>query len=262
MVKVALITGGSSGIGNAVAIEYAKLGYKVAITGKQSEDISEIVKQLEAHLPDNCTDHILTIEADFEIPAQVEPIVEKVVEKFGRLDILVNNAGYTGNKSGLMDDKFFDDFQKILQVNLVAPTRIAQLAIKHLTKTRGVIINVSSICDRIAVPNISYSVSKAGITMLTKTLANALEGTGIRVVTVAPGPIRTNFSQEMDAYARMSSLNRIGEAKEVANAISFLSSDKASYIHGCTVDVDGGSYSKFAGLIDTEWKISEVSNKC
>lgn len=256
MSKAVLVTGGSSGMGKAVALEYSKLGYRVAITGRTADELVGMEQQLAELSPNKSMDDFLAIEADFEIPAQVETIVERVVAKFGQLDILINNAGYIGKKCGLMNEEFFDDFKKILQVNLVAHTRIVQLAIRHLTKTKGVIINVSSICDRIALPNISYSVSKAGISMLTKSLANALEGTGVRVVAVAPGATRTNFAENMDAYARLSSLNRIGEAQDIANTIVFLTSDKASFIHGTIIDVDGGSYTKFGGLIDVDWNIT------
>lgn len=245
------MTGASAGIGEATAYEYAKLGYKVAFTGRNEERLNKVLEQLVALSPNKSRDDFLPIKADFEIPAQVENVVEKTVAKFGQLNILVNNAGFPGKKRDLSHDDFFEDFQRVLQVNLLASTRIAQLATKHLIKTKGVIINVSSIADRLALPTISYSVSKAGLTMLTKTLANAFEGTGVRVVTVAPGPILTNFAEGMEAYAPMTSLGRVGESKEVAETIVFLASDKASFIHGCTVDVDGGTYNKFAGMFDS-----------
>lgn len=249
--KVVLVTGASAGIGEATALEYAKQGYKVAFTGRNEERLKTVFELLVAHSPSKSRDNILAIKADFEKPAEVESVVEQTVVKFGRLDILVNNAGSPGKKRDLSHEDFFEDFQRIIQVNLMAATRVAQLATKHLIKTKGVIINVSSIADRLALPNISYSVSKAGLTMLTKTLANALEGTGVRVVTVSPGPILTNFAEGLESYAPMSSLHRVGEAKEVAQTIVFLASDKASYIHGCTIDVDGGVYNKFAGMFDS-----------
>lgn len=251
MTKVVLVTGASAGIGEATALEYAKLGYKVAFTGRNEERLNKVLEQLVEVSPSKSADDFLAIKADFEIPAQVEPVVEKTVAKFGQLNILVNNAGFPGQKRDLSHEDFFEDFQRIIQVNLMAATRIAQLASKHLIKTKGVIINVSSIADRLAMPTISYSVSKAGLTMLTKTLANAFDGTGVRAVTVAPGPIKTNFAEGIEAYGPLSSLSRVGESKEVADTIVFLASEKASYIHGCTIDVDGGVYSKFGGMFDS-----------
>lgn len=248
--KVVLVTGGSSGIGAATAVEYSKLGYKVVITGRDKNRIQNVLDQLTSLSPSKNTNNFLALTANFEDPAQVDPIVEQTLNKFGQLDILVNNAGYRGEAKGLNGAGFFEDFQNIMQVNLMAATRLAQLASPHLIKTKGVIINVSSICDRLPTPSISYSVAKAGLSMLTKTLANALEGTGVRVVTVAPGPIVTNFSSNLDKYGKATSLQRAGEATEVANTIVFLASDKASYIHGCTIDIDGGLMSKFNGLFN------------
>lgn len=252
--KVVLVTGGSSGIGEACALKYAELGYRVAITGRNQDRLLKVVEKMVEVAPakaaEQLKDDFLILKNDFEDPQQVDSVVKQTVEKFGKLDIVINNAGYPGKRLGLSDADFFEDFQKILQVNLIAATRIAQLASSHLIKTKGVMINVSSVADRVAAPTISYSVSKAGLSMLTKTLANALEGTGVRVVTVSPGPIQTNFSDRTAMMAPMTSLGRAGEAREVADTIVFLTSDKASYIHGCTIDVDGGTYAKFGGFFN------------
>lgn len=189
-------------------------------------------------------DNFLATSANFENTSDVDQVVERTLKKFARLDVLVNNAGFPGHKRPFEHEDFYADFKRVLQVNLMAPTRIAQLAAEHLVKTKGVIINVSSIADRLAMPNVSYSVSKAGLSMLTKTLANALGGTGVRVVGVSPGPVRSNFVEGIEALNDMSSLNRVGEPSEVADLIVFLSSQKASYINGSTVDIDGGIYAK------------------
>lgn len=257
--KVVLVTGASSGIGEATAIEYAKLGYRVAITGRNEERLGKVIEQLTASSSSRDGDRFLAFRADFEDPAQVEPIVEQTINKFKRLDILINNAGYLGKKCELDHADFYDDFKRILQVNLFSAVRISQLARPYLVESKGVIINVSSIADRIGMPAISYSISKAGLTMLTKGLTNGLDGTGVRVVTVSPGPVVTNIAdpQQLTGLGFLSSLHRAGKSKEVADTIVFLSSDKASYITGCTLDVDGGVYTKFGGSFLTHKDLLE-----
>lgn len=250
-VKVVLITGASSGIGKATAVEYAKLGYKLAITGRNKERLDQVVESLGSVSPSkSASSDFLALVADFEDPKQVEPVVVNTLNKFGRLDILINNAGYTGERFSILEDGFYEDFKNIIQVNLMAATRLAQLAYPHVVKSKGVIVNVSSIADRIATPTMSYSISKAGLSMLTKTLANSLDGTGVRVLTVSPGPIMTNISRGIDKMGPTTSLGRVGQPVEVASTIVFLTSDKASYIHGATIDVDGGCMVKFGGMFN------------
>lgn len=243
-----LVTGGSSGIGESSAKLYAQLGYKVAITGRNEDRLNKVLEAMVNLSPNKSKSDFLILKADLEDPKQVDSVVSGTVAKFGGIDILVNNAGFMGENRHIELDGFFEDFKKILQVNLFAPVRIAQLATPYLLKSKGVIVNVSSVADRLGSPTISYSISKAGLSMLTKCLANAYDGRGVRVVTVAPGPIKTNFAENLDLYGPTTSLMRAGEAEEVAQTIVFLSSDKASYIHGCTVDVDGGLSSKFGGI--------------
>lgn len=255
--KVILITGASNGIGEATALEYAKLGCKIAFTGRNLGRLDEVLRSLVAVSNNKTADDFLALQADFEDQAQVESIVTKTVSKFGKLDVLINNAGYPGKSRNINDEDFFDDFKNIMQVNLMAATRLAQLATPHLLKTKGVIINVSSVADRIPLASVSYSVSKAGLTMMGNCLANSLAGTGVRVVTVSPGPIKTKISRDsiidadsaktrQEEFSKAVSLKRFGESDEVAQTIVFLTSDKASFINGCTIDVDGGMVSHLA----------------
>lgn len=246
--KVAIVTGASSGIGREVALVFAEQGLKVVIVGRNEERLEQVLKLVVESSPFKTADNFLSIVADFADSKQVDQVVEEALAKFGKIDILINNAGTPGGRKSIDAPDFFEDFSTILQVNLMAATRLAQLAVKHLLVTKGVIVNISSVCDRVASPSISYSVAKAGLSMLTKTLANALDGTGVRVVTVSPGPIMTNFSKHTAAYGSLTSLARSGEAKEVADVVAFLCSDKASYIHGTTIDVDGGLCAKFGNL--------------
>lgn len=246
--KVAVVTGASSGIGRAIALEFAKNDHKVVIVGRDQDRLNEVIESMAEVSTAKSRDNFLSMIADFEDIKQVDMIVDKTIDKFNRIDILINNAGTPGKRRTLDDADFFEDFNVILQVNLIAATRLAQLVAKHIVATKGVIINISSVADRVPSPSISYSVAKAGLSMLTKTMANALDGTGARVITVSPGPIKTNFSKRTGSYGPLTALRRPGEAEEVANVVAFLCSDKASYIHGTNIDVDGGFCSKFGDV--------------
>lgn len=245
--KVVLVTGGSSGIGEAIAIEFMKNGYRVAFTGRNKDRIKKVFKALVELAPGKSDEHVLAITVDFEDKGSVETVIQQTVNKFGRLDVLINNAGYSGKKRTIKDSDFFEDFQNIMQVNLVSAVRLSQLAVPHLVKAKGVIINVSSIADRVALDSMSYSISKAGMSMLTKTLANALEGQGVRSVGISPGPVKTNFAVGIQHAGYVTSLGRVGESEEVAQFALFLASDKASFIHGSVLDIDGGTLTKFGG---------------
>lgn len=247
-IKVVLVTGASAGgIGHATALEFAKLGYKVAITGRDKQRLKETMRDLEsaaAPFGAGPETNFLTLEVDLENTIQVDELIPQVIAKFGQLDILINNAGSVGKRKSLLDDDFYEDYLGIMQVNLLAPTRLAQLAAPHLLKAPhgGVIINVCSVADRLAFSsNASFCISKAGLSMLTKTLANTFEGKSVRVLTVSPGAIATNIVPGSATMGKLSTLaERSGTSKEVADVIVFLASDKASYMTGTCVDVDGG----------------------
>lgn len=262
--KVALVTGGSSGIGQATALEFAKLGHKVAITGRNSERLEAVLNELYEVCPARAqgaqrSDYFLALQVNFEDDRQVESVVGRVVGHFKALNILVNNAGYVGESHDLLDEEFYEDFGKLLQVNLLAPTRLSQMAAPHLMKgsvsNPGILINVSSTADRVPIKALGYCVSKAGLSMLTKVLANSLEGKNVRVLTVSPGPVRTSISPDVRVIEYMGEkatlMHRPGYASEVADLIVFLASEKASYMHASTIDIDGGHISKL-GLMITE----------
>lgn len=214
--KVALVAGGSSSIGRAAAIEYAKLGYKVAITGPDGHELEQAHAELVAASPTSLASDFLALPAHWidDAPAQTK-VVQATVDGFGRLDVLVNSAHHPDAGPDICDDAFFDHFHNVFQAGLVVAIRLARRAAPHLVKTRGVIVNVSAPLDRAGdPPSIGHCVVRAGLSMLTKVMANALDGVGVRVVSVAPGP----------------------SSEEVANLIVFLTSDKASFIHGCTLD--------------------------
>lgn len=243
--KVALITGASSGIGEAAALEFAKLGYNVVITGRNDARLESVANKLTQECKDS---NVLSLKVEMSDEQQVDTVVAKTVDHFGRIDVLVNNAGTLGHETQIQEPDFYDDFKNIMQVNLFAPVRLSQLALPHLEKTKGVIVNISSIADSFAIHTVSYSVSKAGLSMLSRTLVNALEGNGVRVVTISPGPIATNIVPEMESAAAITALNRIGQPKEVADLIVFAATDKGSFIHGANLCIDGGMLPKFGGF--------------
>lgn len=267
--KVVLITGGSGGLGKPTAIEFAKLGCKVAISGfEEQEQLDKLIEEIASYSPtsnESSKENFLAICSNFKDSSQIDRVVELTIGKFGQLDILINAAGTIGRGSQLtkyiLEPDFFDDFQHVLQVNLIALTRVCQLAAPHLIKTKGVIINVSSIADRWAMPTISYSVSKAGVSMLTRTLANALEGSGVRVLAIAPGAINTDLVPGIELFGLASSLNRLAEPKEIAEMLVFLSSDKAAYVHGSVIDIDGGTLAKFGGAFQHLREIATKAGK-
>lgn len=184
--RTVIVTGGSAGgIGHATAVEFAKLGCRVAITGRDQVRLDRSLADLLRASPSQpaSEDDYLTLKVDLEDEKQVDQVVEQVVDKFRRLDVLVNNAGFNGNARGhLLDEAFYDLFKSVLQVNLHAPTRLAQLAALYLMEAPegGVIVNVSLVADTIAFTHVAYSVTKAGLSMLTKTLANNFKGKNVR----------------------------------------------------------------------------------
>lgn len=181
------------------------------------------------------------LHTDFSDPEKVEPIVGFVVEKLGGLDVLVNNAGFEGTNKKLEDLEFHKDFQSVLQVNLIATTRLAHLAVPHLMKSHGIIINVSSAVERVSSCSVSQRISRAGFSELTVALANALGGKDVRVVGIAIGPIA---SGSQCSPSSDTSLGRLGRPDEVTALIAYVSSAEAEFIHGATLAIDGGFMAK------------------
>lgn len=242
---VALVTGSSSGIGSAVAVDYSKLNYHVVITGRDEDRLREVAEECKQASPDKLEP--LIVQADFADLKQVDDVFNKTIEKFQRLDILVNNAGFMG-RAAITDDNFMEDYEKIMAVNLTSAVRLCQLAMPYLKKSTGSVVNVGSVLSKMAYPTVSYSVSKAGLIMLTKTLANACDKTGVRVNSVLPGPILTRFGPNQAKFGCLTLQDRAGTSQEVSDLIIFLTSNKASYINGAEVTIDGGYYAKCPGI--------------
>ena len=242
--RFALVTGGSSGIGRAVAERFAAEGATVAINHASDEGGARAtLAALCAVSPGH-----MVAPADVGEPAACARMVEHVVGAFGRLDILVNNAGIQAETPG----DGYDDarLEQILAVNLVGPAACARAALRHFTARPGggVIINTSSVHERIPKPGfLAYSLSKGGLGNLTRTLALEFADRSIRVNAVAPGATLTAMNQAWadDSGARQAveahiPMGRAATPEELAPIFAFLASDEASYITGQTIYACGG----------------------
>ncbi len=241
--KVVLITGASSGIGRAIAIETARQGANVVVNyiGK-ADAAQEVVREIE-------TDHgaALAIEADVSKFDQVQRMISQTVSQLGRIDVLVNNAGIEKETPFL--EKPESEFDAVIGVNLKGPFLCAQAAARDMAKRKkGTIINISSVHEDLPFPGYSvYCTAKGGLRMLCRDLAIELAPYGINIVNVAPGAIETPINkrtlsnpEKKLALMREIPLGRVGEPQEVAKLVCYLASDDAAYITGTTVVIDGG----------------------
>lgn len=242
--KRALVTGGTSGIGKAIALALADAGAKVAVNYvTHPEAAKETVQSIEA-----LSSTALSIEADVSNPEAVAAMFQLVDKAWGGIDILVNNAGIDGQRALTWEAKL-DDWRKVIEVNLFGAFYCSREALQlMLPRKQGVILNLSSVHEEIAWSGYSaYAISKAGVAMMTKTLAQESAPSGIRVLALAPGAIKTPINQSVwndpaglkDLLEKIP-LGRVGEPEDVARMAVILVSDAAAYVTGRTVFVDGG----------------------
>ncbi|CAB0005524.1 unnamed protein product [Nesidiocoris tenuis] len=241
--KVVLVTGASSGIGAETARQFASLGASLAITGRNAENLQNVAK-------DCGQKNVLIVVGDVSVEEDAERIIRETIDKFGRLDVLVNNAGILEN--GGIKDTSLAQYDRIMAVNMRAVYHLTMLAVPHLIKTKGNIVNLSSVAGTRSFQNIlSYCISKSALDQLTRCTALELAADGVRVNAVNPGVISTPIferagmqDQAVKEYLEGSKethpLGRVGQPSEVANAIVFLASDRASFITGATLPIDGG----------------------
>jgi len=241
MSKVALITGATRGIGKQIAITFAKEGYDIAINyRKENEELENTKKEIESY-----NVKCLAVQGDVSSFEDCERFVKEIIEQYGKIDVLVNNAGIT--KDMLLMRMKQEDFEQVIDVNLVGTFNVTKNVINHMMKARsGRIINISSVVGISGnAGQTNYSASKAGIIGFTKSLAKEIASRNILVNALAPGFIETNMTDVLkdevkEAISKQIPLNRMGKAEDVANVVKFLASEDSSYITGQVINIDGG----------------------
>jgi glucose 1-dehydrogenase len=245
--KIAIVTGSSEGIGKAIAIAFARSGeYSgIVVNSRRLEEAQQVVDEIKALGCDS-----IAIQADVSKENDCISLIEGTIRKYGRIDVLVNNAGI--QKDVPFEQTSIEEWYKIIGVDLTGPFVCSREAIKYMEKQNdpkgGCIINISSVHQTIPKPHyVPYATSKAGIEMMTKTMALELAKDNIRANLVAPGAIETNMNSDLKENKEMLEkvlnqipVRRIGSPEEVANVVEFLASYKASYVTGTTFYVDGG----------------------
>ena len=239
--KVAVVTGASRGIGKAIAVKLASKGATVVINYNGSRERAEEVKN-EVESAGGKAVIIQCNVADFDA---CKEFIETVIKEQGRIDILVNNAGIT--KDGLIMKMKEEDFDSVLNVNLKGTFNTIRHSARQMLKQRsGKIINISSVSGILGnVGQANYAASKAGVIGLTKTMARELGSRGITVNAIAPGFVDTEMTEVLSEEIRENAckqiiLGRFGKPEDIANTVVFLASDKADYITGQVISVDGG----------------------
>lgn len=242
--KTALITGGTAGIGKMIACHYAEAGANVIILGTNAERSAQAVKEIEACKKDpeqKVSSYLINVSKTKE----VEELVEKLLQEWGKIDILVNNAGIT--RDNLLMKMSEEDWDAVVDVNLKSVYNTCKALSRPMMKARnGVIINITSVIGLTGnAGQANYAASKAGMIGFTKSLAKELASRGIRANCIAPGYIDTQMTEGLtpqikEAIISKIPMSRIGHPKDIANAALFLASDLAGYITGQVLTVDGG----------------------
>jgi 3-oxoacyl-[acyl-carrier-protein] reductase len=239
--KVVFVTGGSRGIGKAIALKYAQNGYNVVINYVSDKTNVEELQKEFTKLNVEC----LIEKADVSKSEEVEKIVKKAIEKFNKIDVLVNNAGIT--RDGLLMRMKEEDFDKVIEINLKGTFLITKSVIPYMLKKRdGKIINLASVVGVTGnAGQCNYSASKAGIIGFTKSIAKELASRNIRANAIAPGFIDTDMTSILSDEVKDSinvqiPMKRMGTTQEIANVAYFLGCEESSYITGQVINIDGG----------------------
>ena len=241
MKQTAIVTGGSRGIGRAVAMRLAKDGMNLVINYRGNSAAAEETERLCRELGAE----VLLVQGDVSRAEDCETLATKAKEAFGRVDVLVNNAGIT--RDGLLARMTEEDFRAVLDVNLVGPWNMMKAVNRIMMKQRyGRIVNLSSVTGLMGnMGQTNYAAAKAGIVGMTKSYAREVASRGITVNAVAPGFIDTDMTEAMPEGAKDKiitgiPMGRTGKPEDVAEAVAFLASEQAGYITGEVLRVDGG----------------------
>ena len=238
---VVLITGGSRGIGKAIANKFAENGYNLVINYvSDSTDIKSLSAEFEQKGA-----QVLFIKTDVKDLESCENMIKSAIDKFGKIDVLVNNAGIT--KDALIMRMKEEDFNKVIDINLKGTFNVTKSVVPFMMKKRsGKIVNLSSVVGVTGnAGQCNYSASKAGIIGFTKSLAKELASRNIRVNAVAPGFIKTDMTAVLsdnvkEEINKQIPMKKMGTPEDVANVVYFLSSNESSYITGQVINIDGG----------------------
>ncbi len=241
--RVAIVTGASRGLGEAISEGLAEQGAKVVLSSRKQPDLDEVAARINARFPGSA----LAVAAHAGREDDLRGLVERTMERFGRIDILVNNAG-TNPYFGPIIDAELSVWDKTFEVNLRGYFILTKLVVEAwMERSGGSIVNIASTGGLRPSPGLGvYGITKAGVIMLTKSLAKELGGR-VRVNCVAPGLFKTRFAEALwsnEAILNHSlsenPMGRIGDPEEIAGAVAFLVSDAASYVNGEVVVIDGG----------------------
>lgn len=241
--RVALITGGTRGIGLQIALELARNEHNIVLNYRNDNDIEEAAeaKKLVEENGVKC----LTLRGDVSVFEECEEVAKKIIEEFGRIDVLVNNAGIT--RDGLLLRMKQEEFTSVIGVNLIGTFNMTRNIIPYMVKQReGRIVNVASVVGEMGnAGQTNYSASKAGVIGFTKSIAKELATRNIRANAIAPGFIETPMTAvlndaQREAIGSQIPLQRMGDPREVAKVVRFLASDDSSYVTGQVINIDGG----------------------
>lgn len=246
--KVVLITGASSGIGAATAIHFAKTGAFLSLTGRNQENLQKVATECE----EVSKNKPFLVIGDLSNEGDIKNILESTVKHYDKLDVLVNNAGIL--EFGTIENTSLEQFDRVFNTNVKSIYHLTMLAVPHLVKTKGTIVNVSSVNGVRSFPGLlAYNMSKSAVDQFTKCVALELANKQVRVNSVNPGVIITELQKrggvDEEAYKKFlersketHALGRPGNPQEVAEAITFLAGEQSSFITGVNLCVDGGRH--------------------
>ncbi len=238
--KVAVVTGSTKGIGKEIAVEFARCGAKVVVSGRNAQRAEDVCSEIKS-----AGGEAMAVVADVANMDNAQQLVQQTIEKYGQLDVLVNNAGIT--KDNLMMRMKEADWDDVININLKGTFNCIKSVTRQMMKQRsGQIINITSVVGLIGnAGQVNYAASKAGIVGITKSVAQELASRNITCNAIAPGFIETDMTDILDEKTKEAlntqiPLGRMGSVSDIARAAVFLASDDAAYITGQTINVDGG----------------------